>query len=278
MPAEQSLRDGDLEQALAELQADVRKDPSSPKHRVFLFQLYSLLGQWDKANTQLGVVSEMDATTIPMVQTYRELLKCEALRAKVFTGERSPLIFGKPEPWVALMIEAIRLSATGKIADSQRLRGDALAQADATSGTIDGQAFAWIADADPRLGPLLETIVNGRYYWVPFRRLRALSIEKPTDLRDLAWAPVQIEFANGGKTVGFVPTRYVGSEASADPQVRMARKTEWIDRGSDFFEGLGLRMLTTDQGDYPLLESREIRLDSPDEEPAAGEESPHVDG
>ena len=278
MPAEQSLRDGDLEQALAELQADVRKDPSNPKQRIFLFQLYALLGQWDRANTQLGVVAEMDASALPMVQTYREALKCEALRRKVFTGERSPLVFGKPEPWVALLLEAMRLSATGKIADSQRLRADALEQAQATSGTIDEQAFAWIADADPRLGPVLEAIVNGRYYWIPFRRLRSVSIEKPTDLRDLVWAPVQLQFANGGETVAFVPTRYVGSEESSDPQVRMARRTDWVDRGDDLFEGIGLRMLATDQGEYPLLDTRQIRLDSPDEAPAAAGGSADIDG
>jgi type VI secretion system protein ImpE len=278
MPAEQSLRDGDLEQALAELQAEVRKDPSNAKHRIFLFQLYSLLGQWDRANTQLGVVAEMDASTLPMVQTYREALKCEALRGKVFTGDRSPLVFGRPEPWVALLLEALRLSATGKIADSQRLRADALEQAQATSGTIDEQAFAWIADADPRLGPILETIVNGRYYWIPFRRLRSVSIDKPTDLRDLVWAPVKLQFANGGETVAFVPTRYVGSEESSDPEVRMARRTDWVDRGDDLFEGTGLRMFATDQGEYPLLETREIRLDSPDEAPADAGGLADVDG
>lgn len=272
MPAEQSLRVGDLDQALAELQADVRRDPANSKHRIFLFQLYALLGQWDRANTQLGVIAEMDATALPMVQTYRETLRCEALRAKVFRGERSPLVFGKPEPWVALMLEAMKLSASGKIAESQDLRGKALEQAETTSGTIDGEAFDWIADADPRLGPMLEAIVNGRYYWLPLRRLRALTIEKPADLRDLVWAPVQLELANGGNTVGFVPTRYVGSEGSADPEIRMARKTEWLDRGEDFFEGLGLRMLATDRGEYPLLATREIRLDSPEEEALPGEE------
>ncbi|MEZ4652687.1 MAG: type VI secretion system accessory protein TagJ [Candidatus Eisenbacteria bacterium] len=190
------------------------------------------------------------------------------MRRSVFKGERSPLVFGKPETWIALMLEALKLSSTGRIAESQRLRGEALAQAETTSGTVDDQAFAWLADADPRLGPTVEAIVNGRYYWIPLRRLRSISIEKPTDLRDLVWAPVQFLFANGGETVGFIPSRYPGSEDAEDPQLKMARKTEWIDRGEGFFEGSGLRMLATDQGEYPLLEIREIRLDSPEE--AAG--------
>ena len=39
MPAEQTLREGDLSESLARLQGQVRKDPSNVKHRVFLFQL-----------------------------------------------------------------------------------------------------------------------------------------------------------------------------------------------------------------------------------------------
>ena len=36
---------------------------------------------------------------------------------------------------------------------------------------IDGKAFAWMADADMRLGPVLEAVINGRYYWVPLVHL-----------------------------------------------------------------------------------------------------------
>ena len=38
----------------------------------------------------------------------------------------------------------------------------------------EDSAFEWIADADDRLGPVLEAIVNGRYYWVPFERVRRI--------------------------------------------------------------------------------------------------------
>lgn len=97
MPPEQSLREGNLAQALSELQAQVRKEPASSKHRVFLFQLLCVLGDWDRALTQLQVAGEMDAGTLAMVQTYREALRCEALRAQVFGGRHSPLLFGQPE-------------------------------------------------------------------------------------------------------------------------------------------------------------------------------------
>lgn len=98
MQAEQSVREGRLQDALAELQAQVRKEPANAKYRIFLFQLLAVLGQWERASNQLNVLEEMDSEALPMVQTYRETIQCELLRAEVFAGHRSPLIFGDPEP------------------------------------------------------------------------------------------------------------------------------------------------------------------------------------
>jgi type VI secretion system protein ImpE len=280
MLAEQILREGNPEDSLAQLQDQVRRDPANPSYRIFLFQLLAVLGQWERAFTQLKVAGELDAGTLAMVQTYRQALRCEVLRADIFAGRNTPLVFGKPAKWVALMIEALRPRAEGDHAGAQNLRAEAFELAPATSGTIDGQAFEWIADADPRLGPILEVIVNGAYYWVPFDRIREIRVEEPVDLRDLVWMPVQLIWSNGGGTVGLVPTRYPGSESSDDMLVRMARRTEWLEPDAGVYLGLGQRMLTTDADDYPLMDIRRIALDTEGqgeaaeepgaEEPAAG--------
>jgi type VI secretion system protein ImpE len=261
MQAAERLKSGNLEEALADLQAEVRKDPANPQSRVFLFQLLCLLGRWDRARTQLEVLADMDKKTVPMVQTYGAALACEAVRAEVFAGKRTPLVFGKPEEWVALLLEALKLTAQDKHQEAAALRARAFEAAPTTSGAIEGKAFAWIADADPRLGPVLEAMVNGRYYWLPFQRLKEIRIEKPSDLRDLVWTPAYLTLANGGETVAFIPTRYPGSEASPDGAIRMARKTEWIERDADTFLGLGQRILNTDQSELPLLDVRNIALD-----------------
>src|SRR4051812_37576923 len=97
MLAQQLVREGDLTGALTALQDVVRKDASNAKHRVFLFQLLAVQGQWKRALNQLNVAGELDAGTLPMVQTYREAIQCEALRAEIFSGRRAPLIFGEPQ-------------------------------------------------------------------------------------------------------------------------------------------------------------------------------------
>ena len=260
MPATDFLRGGQVSDALKALESEVRKDPSASKHRVFLFQLLSVLGAWDRAATQLGVAGDLDAKALPMVQTYRTALNCEALRASVFAGERSPLVFGDPEEWIARLLEALRLTATGRHAEAERMRESGLGAAPATPGQIDGQAFEWIADADSRIGPVCEAIVNGKYYWIPFQRLQAIEIEPPADLRDCVWMPVRLTFASGGESVALISTRYPGSETHADDMIRTARKTEWSQVSGATYLGLGQRMYATDAGEYALMDVRRIEL------------------
>ena len=261
MQAAERLKSGNLEEALADLQADVRKHPANPQTRTFLFQLLCLLGRWDRARTQLEVLADMDKQTTSMVQTYGAVLQCEAVRSEVFAGKRPPLVFGKPGEWVALLLEALKLTAQGKHKEAAAMRGQAYDAAPTTSGKIGDQPFQWIADGDARLGPMLEAVVNGKYYWVPFQRLREIRVEKPTDLRDLVWCPAFLTLANGGEVVALIPTRYPGSESSEDNAIRMARKTTWIEPDPDTFLGLGQRILNTDQGELPLLDVRNISLD-----------------
>jgi type VI secretion system protein ImpE len=116
---------------------------------------------------------------------------------------------------------------------------------------------------------MLEAIVNGRYYWIPFARLSEVRIEKPADLRDIAWTPAYLTLANGGETVGLIPTRYPGSEKSSNPTLAMARGTEWTEVPGGAYVGLGQRLLATNDAEHALMDIRQIKLDSTnDGEPA----------
>jgi type VI secretion system protein ImpE len=254
------LSEGRLDDALAELKQQVRKDAANARYRIFLFQLLAIQGDWARALTQLEVAGELDPGALAMVQTYREAIRCELLRAEIFSGRRSPLIFGDPEPWLALVLEALQLTAADRHEQAEPLRTRAFAEAPATSGALDEQGFEWIADADMRLGPILEAIVSGRFYWVPFHRIKSIRIEAPADLRDMVWMPAFFTWANGGESAGLIPTRYPGSERNPDPQVRMARKTDWRDVSPNVFLGQGQRMFATDAGDFSLMDIRSVEL------------------
>jgi type VI secretion system protein ImpE len=258
--AEQNLKSGDPLAALARLQEDVRARPSDAKLRVFLFQLLCVVGQWERALNQLKVASELEPLALPMAQMYGDAVRCEAIRDEVFDGKKSPMVLGEPDQWLALLIESRLLAGRGESRHSEELRLRAFEEAPASSGEMDGRPFEWVADADSRLGPVLEAIINSRYYWVPFSRLTKMTMEPPEDLRDLVWAPAHLQFDNGGEALALIPTRYPGSESSEDGSIALARKTSWESIGEEVYRGLGQRIIATDAGETPLLEIRTIAL------------------
>jgi type VI secretion system protein ImpE len=258
--AEQALKEGDAARALKLLTEQVRSHPNDAKLRVFLFQLLAVLGQWDRALNQLTVASELDAAALPMAQTYREAIHCETLRLQVFAGQKVPMLFGEPEPWVALLIEALLRAGRGEHDAAATLREQALNEAPASAGTLDGTAFEWIADADGRLGPTMEAVINGRYYWLPFNRLSQVTIEAPEDLRDAVWMPAHFTFANGGETVGLIPTRYPDTDIATGDACALSRRTEWREGPGGLWLGLGQRVLTTSESEVGLMDVRSITL------------------
>ena len=270
MTAEEHLRAGQLDEALAALQQSIRANPADSKLRIFLFQLQSISGAWQKALTQLNVISDMDAETAILAKIFTPVLNLEALRAEVFAGRRSPLIFGEPPEWIGKLLQANQLIAQGNYAASSELREQAFEDAPSTPGKINGAPFEWIADADSRLGPVLEAFLDGKYYWIPFSRIQTIVIEAPTDLRDLVWLPAQFVWANGGQACGFIPTRYSGSESSPDSALRLSRKTEWKTPAEGIYLGVGQRLFATDQEDVPLLDARKIEF-TPSQSAAAVE-------
>jgi len=271
MEAKELLQSGQIGEALAELEGQIRDDPSNAKHRVFLFQLLSVLGDWERALTQLNVAAELDSMNLLMAQVCRAALNCEALRAEIFAGKRSPLIFGEPAEWVGWIVQANQMIAEGKYKASQEIRERAFEAATAVAGSVDGKPFEWISDADSRLGPILEAIFDGKYYWVPFAAIKRIQIEPPADLRDLVWLPAQFTWVNGGQTAGLIPTRYPDSQTSEDSAILLARKTDWIEKPGDLYLGLGQRMLTTDADEFPLLQIRQINLEHSEQDLQGGD-------
>ena len=260
MTPEEHLRSGDLDAALAALQERIRAHPAEAKLRIFLFQLLCVMGDWKRAITQLKLCAELSPAAIPMAQTYREAIICEVYRERVFAGEKDPLVFGEPQEWLAHLIEAQRLLAQGRADEAATLRERAFDAAPPTPGMINGQPFEWIADADRRLGPVFEAVVNGRYFWVPFAAIRRLDFDAPSDLRDAVWMPATLTLQNDGQVVALLPTRYAGTAANGTPAEKLSRSTSWRDAGGGAFTGSGQRLWTTDAAEIPLMEARALTL------------------
>ena len=171
-----------------------------------------------------------------------------------------PLILGDPQNWIALMLEALKLDIAGHHDKAFDLRSQALEEAPAAPGKANDQPFEWFADADSRIGPLFEMIVNGKYYWVPMHRVEHLELDEPADLRDHVWTPATVTLANGGAHVALIPTRYPGSESLEDKQYRLARATDWREMAPNSYAGIGQRMFATNEADIALMDLRDLKF------------------
>ncbi|MBV8911625.1 MAG: hypothetical protein JOZ05_01145 [Acetobacteraceae bacterium] len=248
----------------------MRRAPRDSKLRTFLFQMFCITGEWDRALNQLKVAHELDRKAEAMATTYAAAIRCEVLREKVFRGERRPTVLGDPGDWVPLVIEANRLLASGQPEEAAKLRDAGFDAAPATPGAINDIGCEWIADADPRLGPIIEAVIDGKYMWIPYQRVKALNMEPPADLRDQVWMPARFTWTNDGEAVALIPTRYPGSATSNDPAIQLARKTDWTELGEDWSIPIGQRVLVSDAEDVALMDLRKLSLlNASAEEPAA---------
>lgn len=251
-----ALKEARLGEALDLLQNKIRADASSPQLRLSLLQLLCVLGQWERARTQLQVLDSFGTQDKAWLNVLGQSLMGEALRRDVFAGKTTPLVLGEPSAWVAKLIQALR----GEAAAQAALRAEAFDAAPAVAAKVNGADVPWLADADSRLGPVLEVIMDGKYYWAPFERIERLSVAAPTDLRHLVWIPAQAKWTAGGETPVMIPTRYIGTESSSDDRLRLARLTTWDEIAENQFRGLGQRLLTAGDTDFPLLEVRTIEF------------------
>ncbi len=258
MKAEELLQCGQVQTALESLQQGVRSDPGNVRLRASLFEVFSVIGQWERATAQLKAAASLDASTLLLSHLYSLILEAESLRDKIFRGTAAPVIFGEPEPWMAKSFQGIQLIGEGKNELAGRFLQEALDAAPSVPGTIDGAPCQWLADADLRLGPFLEAMIDGKYFWVPFFRIKQLRIQPPKNLRDLLWPSAQFQWSNGGEAPGFIFARYPGTETATDGELLLTRKTEWREQPGGLAFGCGQRLLATETTDYPLLDMRAI--------------------
>lgn len=271
MTAQEHLDQGNLSAAIAQVSDELRKSPADHGRRTFLFELLCFSGDLDRASRQLDVIAGESAERMAAVLPYRTLLEAEKQRRKVFSDSMIPGLPKKIPDSVPLHLEAIRQVREKQPADARALLEQAANTRQPRAGTVDGEAFEDLSDADDLIGPFLEAIVNGNYAWLPWESVESVTIAKPQHLRDLVWIPAQVELDIGPLGEVFLPVLYVDSHRHPDPLVKLGRVTAWREDLPEVAVGAGQKLLTAGDRDWPLLEIRKIEF-------AAREETDGVSG
>lgn len=251
-----TMIEGSVKDMLAKVSALVRSKPADPSARMQLFRLLCVTGQWDRAETQLDVAAGLDASLALTVLAHRHALNCERFRQQVFAGKRAPLFLGEPDQGAAMLAQAL----SAEPAQAYALRSQALELIATRAGVLDGKPFAWLSDADSRIGPMFEIYLDGKYYWLPMARVQQFEWHQPDDALDLVWSSCQLTLLGGEAQSVLVPTRYPLSETSTDDALLLARRTDWVVIGQDHYSGLGQRMFASDISEVALLDCRVLEF------------------
>jgi type VI secretion system protein ImpE len=101
---------------------------------------------------------------------------------------------------------------------------------------------------------LIQT--DGEYCWMPLSLSTQIRIQPPAKLRDLVWSQAGIMMPGGQEARAIIPTRYPGTESSKNDELRLCKRTEWLERPAGFWFGLGQRTYLAGNTEFPLSQVR----------------------
>jgi type VI secretion system protein ImpE len=257
----QKFEIGDLGGAIETLTGEVKASPADSRRRTFLFELLCFAGEWDRAERQLDVLARESVRTELGVELYRNAIKAERERARVFAEGGRPHFLAEPPAYVGVQLEALDRMVGGATSEARELLDRVEEERPALPCVVNGERHDDLRDADDRLGPVLEIVVGDHYTWLPWEQIKRINVERPARLRDLLWIPTRIESRDGSVGDVFVMALYPESSRSANDEVRLGRMTDWVKVSDELYAGIGLRMLLVGEEDRPMPDVRSMSID-----------------
>jgi type VI secretion system protein ImpE len=264
MSASEHFQAGRLREALAAQTEEVRQNPDDAGRRAFLAELLCFAGNLDRADKQLDAIAHQNPKLAVGISLFRQLVRAEQARQQFYTDGRLPEFVGPLSAVLHLHLEASIRLREGQAAEALKLLAEAEEQRPKLSGVCDGQPFQDLRDLDDLTAPLLEVLAtNGKYYWVPLERIERVTFHAPSLPRDLLWRRAHLTCRGGGPDGEVcVPVLYPGAHAEADDSLRLGRMTDWREGSGGPVRGVGQRTFLVGSADRPVLELKEITIDS----------------
>lgn len=232
MKAKELFNAGRVTDAIAALSSWLRDHPTDVAQRTFLFELLCFAGQYDRAEKQLGVLSQGGPETQLGATMYYAALHAERERSELFQNRAFPV---------------------SEVSDQ-------------IPGTLNGQAFSSFCDADPDIGARLEVYAAGAYLWIGFQHIQSLQMAPPKKLRDTLWAGASVLTGPSfkGMELGqvLVPAIYPFSWKGPEEPVWLGRSTVWDAESDGRERPSGQKLFLVDGEEFPLLEVRSLEFEA----------------
>lgn len=254
MSVKELFQAGKLDEAVEAQIQQVKSKPTSTEFRTLLFELLSFQGQLERADKQLEVIAQQDENANWATQVYRNLIKAEQTRQKLFTEGLKPGFLLDPPDYIHLHLDAINRLREEQPAEARTLLEKSESACPDFSGTHNDQPFEGFRDCDDLFAPILELFVLFDYIWLPFEQIQELEISRPEHPRDLLWTPVRIVLADGSQRRGYVPALYADTHQQDDAELKLGRMTDWQAAEDGPVTGLGRRQYLVGDENPSILE------------------------
>src|SRR5215213_5777000 len=117
--AKEMLDAGKLQAAIDELTSRVKANPADTQQRISLFELLLFAGDWDRAERQVDVIAHQSMEAGLGVQVYRNNIKAERERSRLFSDGLRPHFISDPPAYVNLHLDAINRLREGNTGEAR---------------------------------------------------------------------------------------------------------------------------------------------------------------
>lgn len=261
MTAKDLMKAGRLSEARRVLIEEVKAAPSDAGRRTLLFQVLSLLGEWDKAVRHLDMISTQDPDRVMGVHVYLDIVKAEQERLRVIRGEVTPSVMPEQPPYFAHYLAYLEAIRTGEYEKARALLGRIDKERPTIRGSLNGKPFEGISETDARLYAFFEVFAHDRSVWIPFEAVREIIIHEPKDSFDLIWVSASITTWEGLSMNCCMPVVYPETFLGSDEQAKMGRLTDWASLGGGLSKGVGQHVYAIGGEDTAILDIRSLTFE-----------------
>ena len=254
------FRAGKLAEAVTAQIEVVRSKPSDQPARLFLFELLSFAGDWDRAAKHIDALSLDDPDLHLAAANFRNCLVSERVRSNVLAGG-TPEYLLEPNPGTKLRQEAFAAFAKGDKPGFFAKINESNEAIPTLKITLNGKPFEFLRDADDLFAGVFEVFAKGNYYWVPMDQVASLAMNPPKFPRDLLWVGANMTLVDGSTGPVYLPGLYLGSPTHGLETVKIGRERDWmpIDPESPtLMRGFGPRVYLVGDEEANLADMREL--------------------
>lgn len=186
------VKNGNLQKSLALIKPLIKDSPSNTLLRVFYVELLCHDNQLEKADMQLKMIADMDASLLYMVTHWRALIRSADYRIQSLNLGLAPKLFHEPTDYIKN-----RLLLLDNIANDKPINN------------FNNIEFASFVDHDDFFECIVECFDStGDYYWIDSDLIASINFERPKRMIERLWRFCEIELTNGDALKVYIPSIY----------------------------------------------------------------------